>query len=603
MEKRILIIDDEQFFLDMLGDILSKRGYKIDKAISFESGIEQLKNNDYEIIFLDASLKNVSGTTGIAKIKETKSNADIVVITSLDDTSLAHDFLKAGAVDVVLKPYKTEDLEFVIERILKRKNIESERELLLFENIEFIELLSLHRKIAKLLTFWEYDRLKDALLDEIMECTLGQGALYYSLPNYDEKFFVCEHYKGIVDSLLPKQKISKESIENAELSFFIKPKELNIPLKLDEKYYGVIKVVEPFLQDGFGEKEFNKAYLISEFIPYALENAKKIELLQRCAVKDEKTHAYYWDILKDFVKKEINKAIRYDRKLAIIGINIENLKEVRRSYGEQAVKDGVIEITNTINSVIRDSDWFVETKDGEYLIFLTETDYFGAIMTIRRIRQALIGKGLIKGSREVGELIVNMAAVALLVNGASLEELLRVLRARLILSRNSLYHKIDFHKKDFNHICSEILKIEPDNQWKGVGIYYWFDCQIKHFYEILSLFCKDVKINNKRRGVFYAGTFDGKRIDFIKDRQDFSDLNTKIYFFFSEDKDGFEQPGIVNVSSKEKQESVNFILYLNEHYSYMCIEREGKYFESSDTLLVEALINKLQIEYYLQWQL
>jgi len=601
--ETILIIDDESFFLDALSDILTKKGYDVKKALSLEEGIEILKTNRVDITFLDASLKNVIGTAGLTKIKEIREDMEIVVITSLDDAPQVSDFLKNGAVDFVVKPYKSEDLAVVVDRILKRKDIESEREILLFENIEFIELLSLYRKIAKLLTIWELDRLKDALLDEIMQCTFGQGALYYHIAREDDSFFTCNFYKGIVNTELAKQKIPKDILENSDFSFYIKPRELNIPLKLDEKSYGLIKVVEPFLQEGFGEKEFNKAYLVCEFVSYALENATRLELLQRCAVKDERTQAYYWDILKDFVRKEINKALRYDRKLSVIGINIENITELRKNYGEMSVKEAVIEFSNTINTVIRDSDWFVEKRDGEHLIFLTETDYFGAIMTIRRIRQALIGKGLIKGSRDVGELLVNMAAVGLPVHGTSLEELLKVLKARLIISRNSIYYRMDFNKNNFNHLCEDILKMDLNTQWKGDGIYYWCEGCEKHFYEILSLFIKDVKLNNKRRGVFYAGAFDGRKMGFIDEKNDFSELNTKIYLFFNENKDAFELPGIVNVGAKDKLDDLKFLLYLNENYSYISIYKDGKYFESSDALLVEALINKIQIEYYLQWQL
>lgn len=601
--ETVLIIDDEPFFLDVLSDILTKKGYNVKKASSIEEAIKILESDHVAITFLDSSLKNVSDTTGIKRIKEINNALDIVVSSSLDEVHKVSDFLKAGAVDIVLKPYKSEDLSIVIDKILKKKDIESEREILLFENIEFIELISLYRRIAKLLTIWEFDKLKDSLLTEIMQCTFGQGAFFYLLSNEDDNFFTCDFYKGIVDKEVSKQKIPKDIIENSDISFYIKPKELNIPLKLDEKAYGLIKVVEPFLQEGFGEKEFNKAFLVCEFVSHALENAKRLEILQRCAIRDEKTHVYYWDILKDFVKKEINKSLRYDRKLSVIGINVENIIDLRKRYGEMAVKEAIIEFSNTINSVIRDSDWFVEIRDGEHLIFLTETDYFGAIMTIRRIRQALVGKGLIKGSRDVGELLINMAAVGLPVHGTSLEELLKVLKARLILSRNSIYYGLDFNKNDFGHICDEVLKMDSNTQRKGEGIYYWGNEGEKHFNEILSLLLKDITINTRRRGVFYAGVFDGKNVNFIDEKSDFSELNTKIYLFFNENKEAFELSGIVNVGAKDRADSTKFLLYLNENYSYMCISKDGRYFESSDTLLIEALINKIQIEYYLQWQL
>ncbi len=145
--------------------------------------------------------------------------------------------------------------------------------------------------------------------------------------------------------------------------------------------------------------------------------------------------------------------------------------------------------------------------------------------------------------------------------------------------------------------------MDANTQRKGEGIYYWGNEEEKHFNEILSLLLKDVVTNSRRRGVFYAGVFDGKNVTFIDEKSDFSDLNTKIYLFFNENKNAFELPGIVSVGAKDKVDNTKFLLYMNEHYSFMCISKDGKYFESSDTLLIDALINKIQIEYYLQWQL
>jgi hypothetical protein len=214
-----------------------------------------------------------------------------------------------------------------------------------------------------------------------------------------------------------------------------------------------------------------------------------------------------------------------------------------------------------------------------------------------------VGKGLIKGSREVGELLVNMSAVGLPVHGTSLEELLKVLKARLLISRNSIYHQLDFNKNNFDHLCDEIFRIGKDERWKGEGIYFWSNGGEKHFLELLSLFFEDIKIYAGRRGVFYTGNFNGREFNPIEKKDDYAQVNTRIYIFFSENKELFEMPGIINVGCNDDSSDLKFILYLNEHYAFFCMYKDGRYFESNDALLVEAMISRLQIEYYLQWQL
>jgi two-component system cell cycle response regulator len=604
VKAKILIIDDEIFFLDMLYDLLYKKGYEVSKFQNIEESLEALGKDNYDLIFIDATLKNISGTAGIKKIKELQSVTDIVVTTSLDDTSLVPEFLKDGATDFILKPYKGEELEMLADRLLKRKDMEKDRDILLYENLEFVELLSLYRRIIRLVTEWEIEKLKEMLLDEIMSSTFGQGALFYGSANPEDPDFSCDVYRGIVDLGKIKTKISKAALDNPEMSFYFNPKELNIVLRLGDRNYGFIKVVEPLLQEGFTEKEFNKAYLICEFMSYALENAKRVEMLQRCTVKDERTQAYHWDIFRDFVKKEIYKALRYDRKLSILRIRAENMPDLKKKYKDDVIQAALTELSDTVHNVIRDSDWLVQKKPEEFLIFLTETDYFGAVMTIRRIRQAMVGKGIIKGARSVDELLLNVCAVGLPIHGTNLDDLFKNLENRLDLSRNSIYYRLDFNKRDFAQLCEDVILLKDGGIDKGSVFYSWTKKGKIQYREIVGMIANDVKLSSKRRGVMYAGLFDGKEMDFIEDKDGFVDISTKIYFFLKENKEHFDVPGVISVGvEKVSYHDFKFVLYLNEHYSYGFIESGHDIFESCDSMLIEALINKLQTEYYLQWQL
>lgn len=337
-----------------------------------------------------------------------------------------------------------------------------DKDLLLFQNIELVELLNLYRRIIKFITEWDITKLKEQLLEEILNITFGRGVVFYQY-NEEDDLLYCDIYKGIVDPSKIQDKIKRSEVDEAHLDFYISPTEINMPLRYNEKFYGLIKIVNPIIEEGFTEKEFNKAYYICEFIPLALENAKKIEILQRCSIKDERNNAYFWDIFKDFVKKEIYKSLRYDRKLSIVGIKIENLADLRKRHKEDEIKSVLKDMINNIHSVIRDSDWLVERKKDFFLIFLTETDYFGALMAIRRIRQSLVGKGILKTARDIDEVRLNISAVGLPIHGTSLEELLKNLEEKIEQNRNSIFFNLDFNKQNLEQLMVEIMNYKEKN--------------------------------------------------------------------------------------------------------------------------------------------
>ncbi len=475
------------------------------------------------------------------------------------------------------------------------------RDLLLFQNVELVELIGIYKKIIGLTAEWDSTKIKEQFIEEIITATFARGCVIYL---YDEKTdqFVCDSYRGMVEAVNLNENLNKKDVDESPPEFYLNSKQINIPLKLEDRIYGLIKIVEPVIDEGFSEKEFNKAFCISEFFPLILENAKKIELLQRYTIKDEKINAYFWDLFKDFIKKEIYKSLRYDRKLSIIGIELENLEELKKRHKEQDIREHINEITSIIQGLIRDSDWFVERQENSYLLFLTETDYFGALMAIRRIRQALVGKGILKTARSVEEIAINIAAVGLPIHGTNLDDLLNSLKEKMEQNRKSLYFKLDFSKESFEKIVANILEYKEK---ENTHFFCWYREQNEEIFgQILMLMLNDVKINSKRRGILYSSVNHIERGMLLNDKKNFINVTTKIYLFWHDKTNLPDIPGIVNVNVEKKiYEHIKFLLFLNENFAYGLLKMGDQTFETSDHLLVEGLINKLQAEHYLQWQL
>lgn len=601
IKGKILVIDDVEDSSSELLSFLFNQGYEVKIIKFFEENIDVFNSEAFDIVFFSVSNNKEKVLEDLQKLKNHVKNKDIVLVVDPAIASLTPVLLKNGASEFVLKPYKLDEVLFVVERLMGKRKIEKDLDTLLYENIELVELVSLYRRIIRIVTNLDILKLKEQLLEEIMECTFGKGAIFYALQNQEEGILEYDLDRGEVNKDNQPKRYLKKFIDDADTFFYYSSNELNIPVRSDEKLYGLVKVINPVLKEGFTEKEFNKAMHLCEFMALAFENASRFESLKKSTVKDAKTNAYYWDIFKDFVNKEIYKSLRYDRKLSLLGLRVENLSELRKYHAEKNIQTALLEFSDVIQNVIRDSDWFVERKEGDFLVFLTETDYFGSLMVIPRIRKGLLGKCIIKAAQRVDELQINIAAAGLPLHGISLDELINTLDSRLTICRNSMFHKLNVHKYNFEEICDSIMKRygHAENP-----LYTWKKKENENFIDYLMLALREAKVNPQRRGILYAGVFDGEKVNSVMNKDDLGNILTKVYFFCKENKDKLDINGIFPVGIEKIQYGYfNFMLILNEYYTYMQIFKDDLIFESSDFLLVEELISKLQSEYYLQWQL
>lgn len=125
MKAKILVIDDERFFLESLLSILNEEGYNVFGAINAEEGIKCLKENNPDVILLDVRLPDVDGLTLLKYIKEIK-DVPVIMISAYGTIDMAVEAIKRGAEDFIEKPFAWKRAKIAIENALKIRNMERE---------------------------------------------------------------------------------------------------------------------------------------------------------------------------------------------------------------------------------------------------------------------------------------------------------------------------------------------------------------------------------------------------------------------------------------------------------------------------------------------
>ncbi len=113
---KILIVDDEELARTRLKRMLNTMQMKsIDEASSADEAIEAMKNSNYDVVFLDINMPQVSGLELAYELKYLNENISIIFQTAYEEHALkAFDI---GAVGYLVKPYSLEQVKEALNRI------------------------------------------------------------------------------------------------------------------------------------------------------------------------------------------------------------------------------------------------------------------------------------------------------------------------------------------------------------------------------------------------------------------------------------------------------------------------------------------------------
>ena len=127
MKTRILIVDDEEDFVQALSERLKIRDYDVTTALSGDDAIEKVKHYNFDVVILDVLMPGVDGIEVLREMKRIKPLTEVIMITGQPTVETAIEGMKLGANDYLMKPCDTEDLVLKINRAYEKKAEHEER--------------------------------------------------------------------------------------------------------------------------------------------------------------------------------------------------------------------------------------------------------------------------------------------------------------------------------------------------------------------------------------------------------------------------------------------------------------------------------------------
>jgi DNA-binding NtrC family response regulator len=124
---RILLVDDEKDFVEMLSLRLEEVGERVTAAYSGQECLQILEKNNIDVVILDILMPGMDGITTLREIKKRFPLVEVIMLTGHGTTESAVEGMKLGAFDYLLKPAPFEDLTVKLESARKRKDEQEER--------------------------------------------------------------------------------------------------------------------------------------------------------------------------------------------------------------------------------------------------------------------------------------------------------------------------------------------------------------------------------------------------------------------------------------------------------------------------------------------
>jgi CheY-like chemotaxis protein len=120
---KIMIVDDEQDVVVIMGKILKKKGYEVITACDGLECIKKVETEPPDLILLDNIMPNMDGPAVLSKLKASKKTKDIpvIIVTALADHEYIVGAQKGGAIEYILKPFDYTVLLEKIGRVLMSK--------------------------------------------------------------------------------------------------------------------------------------------------------------------------------------------------------------------------------------------------------------------------------------------------------------------------------------------------------------------------------------------------------------------------------------------------------------------------------------------------
>jgi FixJ family two-component response regulator len=472
---RVLVVDDQRYFRELIESLLSDEGYEVQTAASGEEALHVLDRQPFDVVITDLVMPVMSGGDLVQRVKERDADQDVIVITGVVDVKSAVEAMKIGADDYLLKPFDREALTSSLETIMNHRRLRHERDRLLQENIEYLGERSLFERALTLFGSLNAEVLAQHLLDGLGVETSAQGGVFWLDTEGSGERFTLFGARGLVRPEEERRVIERKDLpapirDGGAVSLCIDWEEdgiarpsLLMALRRGGRVLGLARLTDKLGGDEFDDMDRGCVEKFARFAERAFENAERFHKLERRSLQDPGTGAYRIEYLRDVTRNEIEKANRFGRGFSLARVSVGSVRTLREGMGEQGFAAWWNGFARAVRRLLRATDLLAVDDTPDLWVLLAESDAIGAATFKRRSRLALEACEALAALPPDAGAGLRIAVASYPRDGTQLESLVRSLNERIHLDPRCSARERRFERLTLSECFGELLRqAEPE---------------------------------------------------------------------------------------------------------------------------------------------
>jgi DNA-binding response OmpR family regulator len=117
-QPSVLVVDDEENFLELLDRILSREGYQVTTASDGVQALVHADRESFRLAILDVKMQPISGIEILAELKKRDPTTQVLMISAYPTEETRNECIKLGAAGYLTKPIEMSELKSVLRYLM-----------------------------------------------------------------------------------------------------------------------------------------------------------------------------------------------------------------------------------------------------------------------------------------------------------------------------------------------------------------------------------------------------------------------------------------------------------------------------------------------------
>lgn len=217
---------------------------------------------------------------------------------------------------------------------------------------------------------------------------------------------------------------------------------VGVPLILLDKVVGVISV-QSLDSHAYSADQIRLLETIATQAAIAVQNASLYDQMKQMAITDSVTGLFTRRHFTQLGQREVDRALRYDRRLSVLMVDIDHFKRVNDTYGHNTGDQVLMMVAVTCRMALRATDIVGRWGGEEFAIVLPEADRDGAALIAERIRRMMADSKMELG-KNVIQVTVSIGVVTLGESCGTMEMLIDHADRALYLAKQGGRNQVQF---------------------------------------------------------------------------------------------------------------------------------------------------------------